>query len=183
MKKMILILVAAPLLLCSCSNEEIIIQKIVNDSLESVKKSQDFNREEIDKYRVGDAIIKPFFRNHDKDVYSFHFTALSKNQKLKSAKIISYKLIIDEGEDEVSLAKQVDTRLIFKPHRDDTAWGKGVMFVGIKLFDKTQLIVDENSKIKLILEVEIEGAEESVERILEYDLRYDEDKYLAVFSR
>lgn len=176
MKKLLLISLVAPMLFCSCSRE-VVVQKIINDSLQSVKKSQDFDRADLKQYKVQDAIIDPFFRNYGKDVYSLHFTALSRNIKLKTVKIISYELIIGEGEDKISLAKHVDTRMIFKPYRDEKTWGAGVLFAGITLFDKTQLEVDRSSKIKLILEVEIESSDAIEKKTIEYEMKYDEDRY------
>jgi hypothetical protein len=183
MKKIMSIVFVVFLFLGACSNEKVIIQKIINDSLELVEKSEDFDRKEVREYKVGDALINPFFRNHDKDIYSLYFTAMSKNQKIKSTKIIAYELIIGEGENKVSLAKQLDARISFEPHFDDADWGPGVMFAGMELFDKTKLSVDDNSKIKLILEVEVESSRGTEKKIIEYDMRYEEEKHLAIFMK
>lgn len=179
--KYILIILSA--VLTSCSLEIGVVQNITNDSIQLFSENQDFNSEKLDEYKIREAIVCPFFRNSEDDIYSFHISAYSKNNQLRSATIISYNLKIAEDDGVENISETINKKIIFKPHWDKKDWDSDVLFAGLTVFEDKRIELNENSKVKLVIKIEVESDEGVEVKELKYDFRYEEDRYLVNLSQ
>ncbi len=179
MSKAWLIILMMPLILTACSFKVSTEQNLVNDDIQHFAEKRKFDDDKILRYKVNEAVICPIFRNRKDDQYSLNISAYSKDPDVISVTIVSCDLEVQNKELENVFSAQINEKIKFKPEQDKAYWGKGVFFATKKMFENKHIKLNKNMNITLRVAVEVESKKGKKTKKLNYDFRYDEDKYLV----
>ena len=163
---------------CTVSKNKV----IYFDKAEEFIDDKDFNAFSSEEYKILDAIILPFFLEYDQDIYTGYLGGFVQQEGYGNMHVFSYIFTFYEDGNKIKISEVIDKKVRFEdgPQLSD---GLKYPYADVILFDKKELVLDENRPITLEIDVSVSRNGVQERKTINYNLKFRVDKYYGLNIR
>lgn len=154
-------------------------KKIYHKETELFIKNWNFSSQPLNQFMIDGVVISPFFRHWGNNEYSIHCSAYCKEKFDASFLIHSANVFYFDGKKEIDFSENINKLLKFKEHSDNSS----LFWCGYTIFEKKMIVLPKSNSLVLKIDVSIIKNDVPKRKIIEYNFKYIENKYIVELSQ